>query len=178
MKRVAIVLVMVALFAPAPLRGQQPECFPHPEAPGIGLMVWSPEALLRVREPLGLTEAQARRLDELARELRPILREQEAAMVQARRQGTLLLLGDAPDLSEYAAKTREASHHWVEAKMAAAVAILIARAVLTPAQRERIGASGIGQRPGPDDAGREGATEFCESSPAAAPPGGGTHQEV
>ena len=101
---------------------------------GTGLT--SPEMLLRMADPLGLTQEQIDRLSAI-RDARGASEDEEKAL-EARRKAITSLQGETPSISAYEQGLREAAAYMVAAQTAVAQAALEARAVLTPDQRSRL----------------------------------------
>lgn len=146
MRNVAIAIVLGGLLAAAPAFAQQHQHGQQPAEPGgmmqmqgmHGMMMPGPMMILRLREPLGLTEAQAQRLEALRE------REQQAhhphmmAAMQAMQEANRMLEQPDADLARYEAKLREAADHMVQAHLAMARTGQEAREILTPEQRSKL----------------------------------------
>lgn len=103
-----------------------------------GMMMASPAMILRLREPLGLTDEQVRRLEEIQARTHDEHQRHMQAGMQSMREAAGILEADSPDLARYEVLFREGAGHHVPAHLAMARGIVEARAVLTPEQRSNL----------------------------------------
>jgi hypothetical protein len=96
------------------------------------------ELPLRLRTSLGLSADQVQRLEELALRARAARADRIRQAEAAEHAADDAMHAAAPDLTVYEGHLRAAAAHRVEARLATARAALEARAILSPAQRERL----------------------------------------
>lgn len=94
--------------------------------------------ILRLSEPLGLTDAQVSKLEKIDQDATRAAQTHAQAAAKARTAAAEALQGDAPDLDAYQARLREAAEHTVQLQMVSARAAANARGVLTTDQREQL----------------------------------------
>lgn len=140
-------LLFSALLVASPGFAQQHQPGQQPSAQGpmampmqdmAGMMTPGPAMILRMRGPLGLTDAQATQIeaarDRMAMELQPHV---EAAR-SARMDAASILQSPTPDMPALEAALEDAANHEVQAELARSRGLLATRAVLTPDQRARL----------------------------------------
>jgi Spy/CpxP family protein refolding chaperone len=142
MNRNRLVLGLVLLAATPcaaqhqPPRGGQPMQMPMMmQMPMTGM---SPGMLLRMREHLGLTDEQVRRLEAVQGRAQAAHRQHMPAAMAPMHEAMGILQGERPDFAQYEAKLRQAAEHLVAAHVAMARAMVEARAVLTAEQQGRL----------------------------------------
>jgi hypothetical protein len=100
----------------------------------------TPTMLIHHAEDLALTAEQQGRVTELARTSQASCEQHLQAAATSHHAAAALLNQDSPDISAYEAKLREAVDHLLQAHVTVIKAGAEARAVLTPAQREKLSA--------------------------------------
>jgi Spy/CpxP family protein refolding chaperone len=107
---------------------------------GMGLMGMhgGPAMILRLAQPLGLSDAQVEQIQEIQTQAWETAQPQMQQAAEAARAASAVLEGDAPDMDAYQAHLREAADHGVQARVAMARAAASARAVLTAEQRSKL----------------------------------------
>jgi uncharacterized membrane protein len=101
----------------------------------------TPTMLIHHAQDLGLTEPQQAKLGELAKSSQAACEQHLKQAVDSHRTAASLLGAAAPDVAGYQARLGEASDHLIEAHVAVVKAGIEARAMLTPAQREKLAAT-------------------------------------
>ena len=103
------------------------------------VMAFQPGTLLHSASDLGLSADQIARIDSLGSEAQEAHGEHAQAAMAARDRASSALQGDAPDLNGYSEAFTEAARHMALAHVVMARTAIEARAVLTPAQRAKVG---------------------------------------
>ncbi|HET9984299.1 MAG TPA: Spy/CpxP family protein refolding chaperone [Longimicrobiales bacterium] len=104
------------------------------------MMMGVPDAgmILHMRGPLGLTDAQVKRLEAIRTQTQKAAKPQMDAAMAAHRAANGLLETSSPDFARFQTKLREAAEHMVRAHVEMAKGAVQARAVLTPEQRANV----------------------------------------
>lgn len=105
---------------------------------GMGMMEPGPMMILRLREPLELTDAQAQRIQQIGQRTQQEQQRHRQLQMQAQQEAVRILQSDSPDLARYEAQLRAAAGHEVEARVAMARAFTEARQALNPQQRQNL----------------------------------------
>lgn len=98
-----------------------------------------PAMILRLAQPLGLSDAQVAQIEQIQKESQAAAQPYVQQAAEAARAASDALQGDAPDLDAYSEGLREAADQMVQAHVAMARAGVEARGVLTAEQRDKLG---------------------------------------
>lgn len=140
----ALAGLLLALPAQAQRPGQPPMQQPGMHG-GMGGMVGmmgmmgmmsDPMMILRLREPLELTEQQVQRIEAVHTRVQPQVHQSMQQSMQLHQQGMEALMGATPDPDRHDALLRQAAERMLEAHSRMARAMVEAQQVLTPEQRD------------------------------------------
>lgn len=112
---------------------------------GMGMMATGgpgPMTLLRMEDVLELTEEQIERLEALQERFRENTTSHVSNMMSSHQAAAQALEGDVPDLETYQQRLQAQANIMVQFHVAMARAVMEAREVLTPEQRERLRTEG------------------------------------
>ena len=98
----------------------------------------TPGMILHHKQELGLSAEQIGRLETLEKQAEAACSQHMRLGMEAHQAANQLLEAAAPDFAAYTAKMKQAAGQMAEGHVAMAKAALEARAVLTPAQREKV----------------------------------------
>ena len=98
----------------------------------------TPAMILHHKDDLALSATQVTQLESLQKQAEPACTQQMQAGMTSYRAANEMLQASTPDYNAYTAKLKDACAQMMEARVTLAKAAVGARAVLTPAQREKL----------------------------------------